>query len=644
MWRNGSKLLAVVIAALAQGSQAQTNTNTIAVPTEMHFRVVDADNGQPVPGVKVRSWAKESLVTDEKGSCTLPLPKPKSQKFSYRINLSKNGYVAKFITWSTALKDTATDIPAEYTVNLEKGVSIGGIVKNENGEPVPGAHVIFSGPINTNTAVRERDFIGRDYHAERTDENGRWHNDEVPKHFQDFTFRVTHPDYIPVTFGCEGADTSGTNFVPVLPMQDYLSGNASMILGHGVQLSGQIVDSTGKPVAGATITRNHEWRNPAAVLESGADGRFSIVNLKPEEMALTIQAPGLAAQTKMITLSNQMPEVKIEMKPGRVFKGKIVDESGHPVPGATVEVDRLDLGPMEFDWRAYTDGDGRFLWDSAPEGEYPYYFSAPGHHARSEPALAADGQDKTITLRTLANGGKTLVNGTVTDGSNGLPLEKFIVQLNEFKNDAATKSQQEFVNKNGEYSVAVDSGREVYDIEIRAEGYLTARSARKYPADGDVRLDFKLDKGTETEMAKELQAGDIAPDFQVKTMDGRLLKLADLRGKYVLLDFWATWCGPCVRETPHLKATYEAFGKNGHFVMLGLSLDETISAPQDFARKNDIKWNQAFLGNWSAATVAKLYGVLGIPSIWLIGPDGKITARDLRGDGIQATVGKALTQ
>jgi peroxiredoxin len=162
------------------------------------------------------------------------------------------------------------------------------------------------------------------------------------------------------------------------------------------------------------------------------------------------------------------------------------------------------------------------------------------------------------------------------------------------------------------------------------------------PDTGSDAADAPLDVGVAT-LKPAATVGNPAPDFNVTDLDGKSLKLSDYRGKYVLLDFWATWCGPCVAETPNLKATHDAFGKNARFAMISLSLDKDASAPERFTRRHDIAWTQGFLGDWSADRVTSTYGVHGIPAIFLIGPDGKILATQLRGTNILATVSANLS-
>ncbi|HEX5219148.1 MAG TPA: redoxin domain-containing protein [Verrucomicrobiae bacterium] len=159
------------------------------------------------------------------------------------------------------------------------------------------------------------------------------------------------------------------------------------------------------------------------------------------------------------------------------------------------------------------------------------------------------------------------------------------------------------------------------------------------------RSDEPFDLGEiELQARAIIKAGKAAPEFAVKTIDGEPLKLTDFKGKYLLLDFWAVWCGPCVAETPHLKATWDAFKDDPRFAMVGLSLDPDASAPRKYAAKSELGWIQGFLGDWSKSDVPAQFGVQGIPSIFLIGPDGKIIAKDLRGDAIKAAVKKALAK
>lgn len=142
------------------------------------------------------------------------------------------------------------------------------------------------------------------------------------------------------------------------------------------------------------------------------------------------------------------------------------------------------------------------------------------------------------------------------------------------------------------------------------------------------------------ETAKATAPQPAFADFEGQDMKGRTVKLSDYvgRGKYVLVDFWASWCGPCRKETPVIAQAYEKYKDKG-LEVLGLFVADKPENLSKAVKELNITWPQIIDTNNAAG---KLYGVRGIPHIVLFGPDGKIVARGLRGEAIDRTLSEYL--
>ncbi len=124
-------------------------------------------------------------------------------------------------------------------------------------------------------------------------------------------------------------------------------------------------------------------------------------------------------------------------------------------------------------------------------------------------------------------------------------------------------------------------------------------------------------------------------------MDGTAFKLSELRGKVVLLDFWATWCAPCIAELPNLKKMYEKFATDG-LTVVSVSFDREANTARKFAAEKKMSWTQVWAEKADEGPLANLYGVGGIPATFLIGADGKVAARDLRGPDFAKTIEREI--
>jgi thiol-disulfide isomerase/thioredoxin len=403
------------------------------------------------------------------------------------------------------------------------------------------------------------------------------------------------------------------------------------------------------------------------VVKTGADGRFTFPPQEPPYTILVLHDRGFAEQNIDATPASAY---NLTIEPWGRIEGtlRIGNRPGAGEP-MSLSYERIGDTPKAIPWwsgEATTDGSGHFAFDRVipsevlvsrdipvkrPMGRMTIYRSpsfkvavVPGERTQ----VVMGGTGRAVIGKLTAS---KKINGAVdwTASNNSLIIKPsaaglLSTALQKLRSTGrgsevrfASRSYSIVLDRDGSFRVEdVEAG--VYDLHVMVDepprdstGFShsrnilgTARRVVTIPPIPGGRSDEPLDLGTillkPAKKMVDVKISEPAPAFRIDTVDGKTISLADHRGKYVLLDFWATWCGPCLIETPHLKAVFEAFGKDSRFVMVGLSLDKAQADPRQYAAKHGLGWIQGFLGEWVDGKLPDEYGVRGIPSIWLIGP------------------------
>ncbi len=491
----------------------------------------------------------------------------------------------------------------EYNADLEKddkpqGVVVSGTVRRPDGTPLAGAAVAITYPLtdqrNQSPPVHIRNGtleVIRGIKSTRTDASGRFRLTREPDPAgRYFAVVVVHPEYY------AEADRAAFEADPTIRANPW--GRIEGVARAGSQ-----------PAAGAVVRSNSDRLGTDDVpslfdnAESTTDdqGRFVLERVVPGDVRVV---RGSGDATSILVQVKHGETARAELGGlGRPVIARIAppagfDPNGDYTVNSRVEVvsDRPNI-PYPTELLARRD---RSMIDWARR----WWASAEGHEYRRNwfrfgPAkLQSDG---TILVDDVPPGEYRLNLMYTTDPFRGIP---------------ASSDRIAFATK--QFTI---------------------------PPIPDGRSDEPFDLGVLRARPKQtLQVGQPAPAFDLETLDGRRVKLADFRGKFLLLDFWATWCGPCLAEIPELKAVHDRFGKDPRFAMLSLSLDAEKDAPRKFVAEKALSWAQGFLGQGVEGGPTDAYHVETIPAVFLIGPDGTLKAQGLRGDSIAGAVSQALQQ
>lgn len=246
--------------------------------------------------------------------------------------------------------------------------------------------------------------------------------------------------------------------------------------------------------------------------------------------------------------------------------------------------------------------------------------------------------DATAELKTLvAKVRSDIAAGKTTETALADDLKQFDALLAEHKGEKTDAVARILYMKATLYS-------EVFQNQTKADALL---QQLKTEFKGTQLVAALEKQETEAAAAKQRQAalavGSVFPDFNEKDVTGQPLSIASHKDKVVLIDFWATWCGPCRGELPNVIATYNKHHAQG-FDIIGVSLDQDQAKLTDFTKSMKMPWPQFFDGQGWNNKLAVKYGIESIPATFLLDGNGKIIGKDLRGDELEQAVSVALAK
>ncbi len=403
------------------------------------------------------------------------------------------------------------------------------------------------------------------------------------------------------------------------------------------------VGDSGEPIPGVTVEcydRAHDDFRTVVTDEKGAvtfrgvnfDAATLTVRLTHDEY---VSSEGFDRQILPPEQEVESTHRLVMARAGRIT-GRVTDaDTGKPVNGARLITGDDYSYNSPRDWAGYK---GNYTIQGVKPGSTTVTVHASGY--------APDLKTVNVTTGGTAQLDFSLSEGAVLLGAvkddDGKPVADAYVEATLWRG-RSTLGLRACTNDEGKFSIA-NAPHDEFEIVTLARDYREVNKTVKVSPGKIVQITLpSAPNAGDPRNLPGLRVGNPAPDLTLTTVKGKVLNLADLKGKTVLLDFWATWCAPCIEEMPQLIAVYEKFGSRKDFVMIGINRDFEAATLMGFLKKNDkLKWHQVFGEAGGVETACQKFGVTWIPRVFMIGPDGKIIANELGGKNIVTRVEQLL--
>ncbi len=460
-------------------------------PTKGSMRVQIVDTaGKPLKKAKIFAsiWTADEkfepnreYATDSEGFATVQLPKTVQ---IVRLWGGGDGYCTEFKGFESDAAVDALVIPDNFQFRLVRGTLIGGVVKDQAGQPIKGVKVQYS--------CGDQSFVENETF---TDAGGRWKCDDV-RPGMDVTIKVTHPDYLSDD---DGGELQKQQKITSAALR---AQTASVVLRRGRRIAGKVTDPAGKPVKGAVLVSGTDiyMQNTVQPIAADANGQFQFPVMPTGPVRITLLAKGFMPETRQIQIAAGMPPADFQLKPGKKLRIRIVDRDGKPLPEAFVR-----LG----EWRGVRDlytnpnwkvkipvptranSEGVYEWDGAPSDAVKLNISSKGYAYIRAASFTADGKEHSQVLDPILQ-----ISGTVRDAGTGKLLEKFsAVPVIHFSPNFAVLGRGDTrAGHAGVFELEFNRTDCEHGVQIEAAGYRTFRTPKRWRSgEADANLDVRLE-------------------------------------------------------------------------------------------------------------------------------------------------------
>ena len=607
--------------------------------TTISGKVIDQRDGQTVANMGI--WVEYDDGEVHAGTRT-------DVNGRYRVEVTPGSYRVRIASKNAADPVTVEAKPKgkieDVDLLLLNSRRISGRVLDTSNNPIANAVVVISDDSSEDRRLSPQ--------VVTTDANGEFEGWQVTE--PQTTFDVAAEGYAQTTREVKNA----------------IEGPMVISLKKGMTLRGRVVDDLGNPIAWARVgpgpppdPKQKVYLLPPMPFQrntyTDASGLFTLNDV--EGGHLWVNHPEIGIVSQEVVPEDGIVDIRVE-RPRLYSVSGVVSLTDVPVDRLIVSTFALFIGAESKIKTCRTDANGAYRLEGLESGKYLIRVNVLDRVERDgrmitlsrsiqSRRLAIEDRDVTLNFEPLND---ALITGVAT--YNGQVVSDVYVGANVLTDDlrdyASLRNTK--TDKKGQFEIRdLPSARIALSFSKwdRPFGSMLWSKVDTVDLTGKKELNYveNLAMLTERDMQKylsthglgTLRVWDTAPDFEAKRLDGSTFRLSDYRGKKaVLIDFWATWCGPCIKEIPMIKSIAETYRDQG-LEVVGVSLDRDEKALRDFVKREKLSYVQVY-GREKSQEITKSYGVWGIPSVFLVDKNGVINAMNLRGERTEAAVKSLL--